>query len=30
MQAERAGDHLLAAQMLSEIITLERQLKGTT
>lgn len=30
MQAERAGKHLLAAQMLSEIITLERQLKGTT
>ncbi|MFF2090306.1 DNA primase [Paenibacillus sp. NPDC058174] len=28
VQAERAGDHLLAAQMLSEIITLERQLKG--
>lgn len=30
MQAERAGNHLLAAQMLSEIITLERQLKGST
>jgi DNA primase len=29
VKAERAGDHLLAAQMLSEIITLERLLKGS-